>query len=417
MNQGDTELILGNLAKAGHVRVTDLKDAEIVIVNTCAVKGPTQRRVLRRLQELRQLGGKRIIVAGCLPLIDLPSIDRLGPFEGMITCHSIDSIDVVVERIARGEEGVKVLEREPREKPCMPKLRLSKVSAIVAISEGCVSNCSYCSVKFARGELHSFDPQAILSEIREALDAGYREILLTSQDTAAYGIDSNASLPELLNAITKLNKKFKVRVGMMNPATTRRILPELLDVYASDKVYKFLHLPVQSGDDRILAAMRRGYTVEEFVKIVDAFRERFEDLYLATDIIVGFPGEDERAFKNSCELIKRIKPDKTNLTRFSPMPGTDAAKMHQVDGRVVKERSKLLSVVCRTVGHERNRKYVGRILEGLVVGKGKKGGWVMRLPNYKPAIIQEALLGKFLKIKITNARPTYLIASPLEGHK
>lgn len=413
MNRGDSELILGCLKAAGHEPAARLEDADLLIVNTCAVKGPTQRRVLRRLQELRQLDGKHIIVAGCLPLIDLPSIERLGTFAGMISCHSINSIADVVGRVASGEVDVRALGRGPCEKPCLPKLRSSRVSAIVAISEGCISNCSYCSVRIARGRLHSFSMELILSEVEGAIKAGYREILLTSQDTAAYGIDQDKSLPELLNSIALIKGKFKVRVGMMNPATAKRILPELLEAYESDKIYKFLHLPVQSGDDGVLAAMRRGYTVKEFMQIVNAFKERFEDLYLATDVIVGFPGEDEREFMHTCELIERIRPDKVNLTRFSPMPGTDAAKMKGVEGREVKRRSRLLSARCRAIGHERNLRYLGRVLEGLVVERGEKGGFVARLPNYKPAIIHEGKIGDFLTIKITDAKPTYLLGEVL----
>lgn len=413
MNRGDSELMLGCLKAAGHKLTAKLEDVDILIVNTCAVKGPTQRRVLRRLKELHQLDGKQIVVAGCLPLIDLPSIERLGTFAGMISCHSVDSITTTVEKIVRGEMNVRALGREPCEKPRLPKLRSSNVSAIVAISEGCTSNCSYCSVRLARGRLHSFSMESILSEVEEAVKAGYREILLTSQDTAAYGADLGVTLPELLDPICKIGGKFRIRVGMMNPAMAKRILPELLKVYENDKIYKFLHLPVQSGDDGVLTAMRRGYTAEEFKQIVKAFKGKFGDLYLATDIIVGFPGEGEREFIHTCELIEQIMPDKVNITRFSPMPGTDAEKMQQVDGREVKRRSTILSARCRELGYEQNKRYIGRIMEGLIVEKGKKGGYVVRLPNYKPEIIRDGKIGDFVKIKITDARPTYLLGEVL----
>jgi len=413
MNRGDSELMLGCLKAAGHEPTTKLEDADLLIINTCAVKGPTQRRVLRRLEELRKLNGKQIVVAGCLPLIDLPSVESLGTFAGILSCHSVSSVPALVERIARGETDVRELGLEPCEKPCLPKLRSSSVSAIVAISEGCTSICSYCSVRLARGRLHSFSTESILSEIENAVKRGYHEVLLTSQDTAAYGTDLDTSLPELLNSIAALEGKFKVRVGMMNPTTARRIMPELLDAYESDKIYKFLHLPVQSGDDGVLAAMRRGYTAREFVEIVETFRERFEDLYLATDIIVGFPGEGEQEFIRTCGLIEEIKADKVNLTRFSPMPGTDAAKLQRVDGREVKRRSKMLSARCREIGYERNKRCIGRVMEGLVIEEGEKGGYVVRLPNYKPAIIRDGKIGDFVVVEITDARPTYLLGKVL----
>ncbi len=408
-NRGDAELMLGQLATAGHEVVTDPAKADAIILNTCAVKGTTYRKMLRRLRELRNSDGKRVIVAGCLPLIDLASIEQIGDFAGIVSCRSVGEIAEVFERMARDGQNIRILERPPCEKPTMRKLRSSKVGAIVAICEGCTSNCSYCSVKFARGKLRSFDAQSILSEVGAAINAGYREILLTAQDTAAYGLDARSSLPDLLNSITSLEGKFRIRVGMMNPRNVGPILPELLDAYASEKIYKFLHLPVQSGDDGVLEAMLRGYTADDFMKIVDAFRERFEDLYLATDVIVGFPGEGEREFVHTCELIERANPDKVNLTRFSPMPGTDAARMPQLNGREVARRSRLLSALCRAIGHERNKRYVGRVVEGLVTEPGKKGGYVARLPNYKPAILNNAELGEFVDVKIIEARPTYLL--------
>jgi MiaB/RimO family radical SAM methylthiotransferase len=249
-----------------------------------------------------------------------------------------------------------------------------------------------------------------LREVKGVLRSGYCEILLTTQDTAAYGLDLNMNLPELLNSITALEGEFKIRVGMMNPANTKRILPELLKAYESEKIYKFLHLPVQSGDDRVLATMRRGYTVKDFLRIVRAFRQKFPNLYLATDVIVGFPGESEEEFMRTCELIEKVKPDKTNVSRFSPLPGTDAARMPQLDGREIARRSRVMSELCRRITYEQNRLYVRQTVRGLVTERGWKGGYIVRLPNYKLAILQNAGLGDFINVKITAAKPTYLLA-------
>ncbi len=408
-NRGDTELMLGQLATAGHEVVSNLAEADTVIINTCAVKGTTYRKMLRRLKELRNSDGKHVVVAGCLPLIDPASVERVGTFAGVISCKSVGAVAEVFERVVRGEQNVRRLEPAPCEKPAMPKLRSGKVSAAVAICEGCTSNCSYCSVRLARGSLHSFSFQSILDEVKAAIDAGYREILLTAQDTAAYGLDAGTNLPELLNSISSLGGKFKVRVGMMNPKNVKLLMPELLGACESEKVYKFLHLPVQSGDDGVLGTMRRGYTADEFLNIVKAFRKRFADLYLATDVIVGFPGEGEREFAHTCEVIEKVKPDKVNLTRFSPMPGTDAARMPRVDGREVARRSRLLSARCRAIGHEQNKRYVGLVTWGLVTEPGEKGGCVVRLQNCKPVIVDNVELGEFVNLRIIEARPTYLL--------
>ncbi|KXB00131.1 hypothetical protein AKJ40_01870, partial [candidate division MSBL1 archaeon SCGC-AAA259M10] len=187
-----------------------------------------------------------------------------------------------------------------------------------------------------------------------------------------------------------------------------KILPDLLKAFESEKIYKFLHLPVQSGNDSILREMRRGYTVEDFKKIVESFEERYPDLYLATDVIVGFPEEDEKAFKDSCDLIEEVKPDKVNLTRFTPMPGTDAKEMEQIRSEEKKRRSRKMTDIVQEISYDKNLNYLGTVTEGLVVKEGRKGGYVARLPNYKPLIVEDANPGDFVRVKVTGAEPTYL---------
>ncbi len=408
-NRGDSELMLGILSKRGHSPVRGLKEADVVIVNTCAVKGTTYRKMLKRLQELNRVG-KPVIVTGCLPMIDFNSTRKAGSFAAVLSCRSLTQIGDIVERVRDGETGIELLDGEKVEKPCFPKLRSSAVSAIVQIGEGCLSACTFCSVKLARGGLRSFKPENIVSEVKAAIRAGHREILLTSQDTAAYGRDISSSLPELIHSLTTLEGSFKIRIGMMNPAHVRPILPRLLKAYDNEKVYKFLHLPLQSGDDRILEMMGRGHTVRDFLEIVRSFRRKFRDLYLATDLIVGFPTETEEEFERTIEVIKRVKPDKTNISRFSPMPGTPAAGMPQLEGREIARRSRILSEICRRITYERNIEYVGWRGEALVTERGWKGRYVTRLPNYKLAILEEARLGELVEVRIVDAKPTYLMA-------
>jgi MiaB-like tRNA modifying enzyme len=290
----------------------------------------------------------------------------------------------------------------------MPKARGNSVSAIVAMAEGCLSSCSYCSVKLARGDLRSYPLELVAEEAKQAIRAGYKEIKLTAQDTAAYGVDIGADLPALIREISSIPGNFKIRVGMVNPTFAKQILPGLLDAYNDEKVYKFLHIPVQSGDDGVLSSMRRGYTVDEFLELVQAFRGTFEDLQLSTDIIVGFPGEDEKAFAHTCELVRKIKPDNVNVSRFTPMPKTDAARMPQVNGREVAKRSRALAELWHEIGHEINKSYVGRVESGLVVEKGERRGFVVRLSNYKPVLVQEGRPGEFVDVRIVEATPTYL---------
>ncbi|MEM0359316.1 MAG: tRNA (N(6)-L-threonylcarbamoyladenosine(37)-C(2))-methylthiotransferase [Candidatus Hadarchaeales archaeon] len=407
-NRGDGEILAGLLKEAGHEVVEGWEGAEVLLLNTCVVKGETKKRMLRRMEEFAKTG-KPVVVAGCLPLVDLPSVMERHP-ASVISCRSLLCVVEAVERAARGERGVLLLDGKPPEKPDLPKLRSSPVSAIVQIGEGCLSSCTFCSVRLARGRLRSFPPEKLVEEVREAVGKGYREILLTSQDNAAYGRERGWDLPSLLGEIVRVEGKFKVRVGMMNPENVKTILPKLVEVYRNEKVYRFLHLPLQSGDNRVLRMMGRRYTVEEFLEEVKAFREEFPDLCLVTDVIVGFPTETEEEFRRTIKVLEELKPDRVNLSRFSPMPGTPASRLPPLPGREVARRSRILSSLCLSLSLEANRKYVGWEGEALITEEGWKGGWVARLPNYKLAVLSEGKPGEFVRIRIREAKPTYLLA-------
>lgn len=408
MNRSDSEAILGIVSKSGHEVASCLGNADLVIVNTCSVKRTTHRKMLRRLKELKNLNGKRIVVAGCLPLIDLKALDRLGTFDGIISCKSISKLDEVLNQILKGESDVRVLTDDREKTSGGPKLRSSSVGAVIPISEGCNSSCSYCSVKFARGDLESFPLDKLIAETKAALEAGFREMLLTSQDTAAYGLDCGASLPELLNEITSITGNFRVRVGMMNPKNVLPILPELVDSFENEKVYKFLHLPVQSGDDGILQAMKRGYGVKEFLKIVETFRKKIPELFISTDLIVGFPGEGEDEFANTFKLMRDVEPENTNVSRFSPMPRTAASKMPQVNGREVAARSRRISKLCREISLKKSNNYVGKCVEGFVTERGKNGRLLLRSGSYRKVVVKDGMLGEFRRAKITRVSLTHM---------
>lgn len=405
-NRVDAEIIRGLLTDHGHELVDSLAEADIAVVNTCAVKGTTYRRMLRRLAELRRI--KPLIVAGCLPLINLRAVEEMGEFAAIIGCKSLNRFPEAIELIARGVLGSKFLENGSGEKPLLSKNRFSPVVAAIPIAEGCLSNCTYCSVRFARGKLRSFSKESILKEARFLIRAGYREIQITAQDTAAYGVDLGVRLPELIREVAELQGDFRVRIGMMNPRHVMEILDDLIDAFQHEHVYKFLHLPVQSGSDRVLDSMNRRYSAEDFLSIVKAFRKRISNLYLATDIIVGFPGETDEDFELTKMLLEEVRPDKTNISRFHPMPGTKAAKLQQLNGRIVAARSRELARLCRRIGFEINRSYLEKTASGFVVEEGERGGYILRGENYKQIIVEGTELGRFHRVRVVEAFPTYL---------
>ena len=406
-NRADAEMMEALLVSAGYELAENPETADYVVVNTCAVKDPTEKHMRARIKELLD-SGKRVIVTGCLPHVNPDAID--SRVSGVLGVKSIDRIVEAINVAERGEKLVSVegwRERNP-DKLELPRLWKPGVAFVVPIGEGCLNGCTYCATRFARGVLKSYKPELVVKWVKEALSRGYKEIQLSSEDTGCYGFDIGTNLAELIDEITAIEGEFRVRIGMMNPNHVLKFLDELVDVYQDEKVYKFLHLPVQSGDDEVLKRMGRTYTVEEFEEIVRAFRKEIPELNLNTDVIVGFPGESEEAFRNTVDLIERVRPDKINVSRYSPRPGTVAARWKQLPGWKVKERSRELHRLRLRIAYEINRNYVGRTVEALVHGPGKKGGIEGRTFNYKDVILDGGEAGDLGAVRITWAGSTYL---------
>ena len=379
----------GMIAKSLGNIVDDPAMADIILIGTCVVIEHTENRMVRRIKELKRYG-KKIIVYGCLP----SARAEIMPDE--------------VEMIRTWE-----FERTPEilgfGKNPMDEIYHFDSVATIPIANGCLGSCSYCITRIARGRIKSRSFQWIVKTAKKAVEMGMKEIRLSAQDTAAYGRDIGKTLPQLINEIASIEGKFRTRVGMMEPRETMQILDDLVESYSNEKVYKFLHLPVQSGDNEILKRMNRGYEVEDFIEIIKTFRRSFPKMTISTDIIVGFPGENENTFENTHQLIKDIKPDILNITRFSPRPKTPAYSWKRPSTNKVKEWSKRLGEVHMNLMKEKNRKFVGKKLKILVPQHGKRGKYLGRTDNYRPVIIEEGKIGKFYIAEIIDSRPIYLI--------
>lgn len=411
-NKYDLEIMLAYLRDAGYKTTQIPESADVLLVNTCGVKRPTEDRVLWRLRILSRLD-KPLIVAGCLPKIDLPAIERVAPgYSAVMDPHSVDRILHAVREAERGGKNRVFFSEVPRVKPELPKVRVNELVEIVQIAEGCTGSCAFCCTRFARGKLFSYPKEVIVERVRRAVEEGAREVWITAQDTGAYGKDIGTDLVELLEDICGIRGRFFVRVGMMNPFHVPGMLHRLVKVYKDEKFFRFLHLPVQSGDDGVLKLMNRFYSVEDFKKIVCSFRKEIPEITLATDVICGFPEESEAAFGRSLRLVKEIKPDVLNVSKFFPRPRTPAEDMKQVPCWRVKERSRRMAALFRGVCLERNRAWVGWEGEVIVDERGKGGSWVGRNFAYKPVVVksEENLFGKFLWVQVKEAFPTYLLA-------
>lgn len=280
---------------------------------------------------------------------------------------------------------------------------------IVNIAEGCNGSCSYCIVRKARGRLRSRRPEEIIDQIRSLVAGGVAEVQLAAQDTAAYGQDLGVNLAGLLNRAVLIPGNFRLRIGMMNPNNILRRQEDLIRALKSPKIYKFLHIPVQSGSDDILQRMGRDYRAGDFIAIVDAFRRQYEDITIITDIIAGFPGETENEFLETLHLIENIQPDKVNVTRFSRRPGTQAGELYDMPERIKKDRSRRMTSLWLKIAADRNRRYVGKLLPSTVIEKGKEGSMKARTTNYLGVVVEEEVpLGSKVMVLINGFNSHYV---------
>jgi threonylcarbamoyladenosine tRNA methylthiotransferase CDKAL1 len=411
-NLADTEVLAGCLSKAGYKIADSASAADVIIYNTCAVKGPTENRVIAALK--RAPHGKKVIVAGCLPIINFERLCREVRFDGVVGPAAGEEITDVVKRVMKGEKVV-ALEAALTAKPTLnlPQLRLNPVTSVLPVSYGCLGSCAYCCVVFARGQLRSHTVKEVTERVQKDVAAGAKEFWVTSQDTACYGRDIATNLAALLKALGDVEGDFRVRVGMMTPSLVMDILDELIEAFKNSRIFKFVHLPVQSGDEQVLRRMHRFYTVQDFQEIVDAFHAAFPEITVATDVICGFPSETREAFENTLKLIGEVKPDIVNVSKFFARPRTAAAEMHDafVEPREIKRRSTEAAKLVKRVSLERNQRWVGWSGEVLVDEKGKvPGSWIGRNFAYKPVTVKSSadLLGETLRVKVVKAFSTHL---------
>jgi threonylcarbamoyladenosine tRNA methylthiotransferase CDKAL1 len=408
-NLADGEVIAGCLSEAGFEVVDCPRDAEILVYNTCAVKSPTENRVMNVLRKAPR--DRRLVVTGCLPMINFERLKGEVEFDGVTGPAPGDRVVEVLRRVAAGEKVV-FLGGFSKPSLCLPRIPVNPVVSVVPINYGCLGNCSYCCVRFARGRLRSYSVDEVVERVRQDLVSGAKEVWLTSQDTVCYGRDIGAGLADLLSRVCEVEGDFFVRVGMMNPDHVVGMLDELVEAYRDEKVFKFLHLPVQSGDDAVLELMNRRYTVDDFRAVVQAFREEIPRLTLSTDVICGFPGEDREAFENTKRLVAEVKPDIVNVSKFFSRPRTAAEKMASLSPEEVKRRSKEIAELSRRISLEKNRAWMGWEGTALFDERGKGESWMGRNFAYKPVVVKggESLVGRFVQVRVVNAFSSYLEA-------
>ena len=400
-NLRESEIMMGLLNNSGFDVINGEDESDANVVNICTVKGDTTAlREIRRLK--KQNPEKKLIVAGCITESIVPKIKNIDESISFVNTHNFGSIATVVENSLNGNV-LELLDKRYEQKVNLPSLRKNPVIGIVPILNGCNYFCTFCSTKLVKGKLFSYPMDAIRHDVKEHLKSGCKEIWITSNDTGAYMVEQGGKqkIVELLEQILTIPIDFKLRLGMMNPGNSITILDGLIRIYKHPKMFKFLHIPIQSGNNEILKSMNRKYTVEDFADVVDAFRKEIPEITISTDIIVGFPSETEEQFQDSLRIIKKIKPDVLNLSRYATREGTIAAKMKQLATNALKQRSRIMTKLYREIALENNKKWLNWNGKVLIDEKGTNDSWIGRNYCYKPVVVKgDFKLGDETDVKI-----------------
>ena len=409
-NKADSLIISNFLKKANYIE-TSLENAEFIIINTCGVKEQTENKIKARLKNLNKLFGnihkKHIIIAGCLPYIAPGYVDiikKIVPsFSAIVDLNRINDISEIFQEIKKGNKNLIFnAENYIDKSKFLINYPSYKITGIIPISEGCEGSCTYCCVKNARGKLNCYNPQNILNNVKSQLNQGIKQIYFTSQDCSIYSYNGT-KLIDLIQKIISLDFKFLLRIGMINPSFLINNLDQLISIFKFKKVYQFLHIPIQSGSNKILEKMRRPYLISDIISQIEILKSKFPNLTISTDIICGFPGETEYDFHRTINFIKWLKPEILNISKFTGRPGTQAKKMKQLNSGLIKERSIRLSRVFRNSLLTINEKWGGWKGEVLVLHEGEKKNQAFgRNFAYKNIFIDDYNdeYGKFVKVKI-----------------
>ena len=392
-NQGETIEMRDRANELGHRIASNPEIAETIVLGTCTVLESTQNKMEKRISELMDQG-KNVIVSGCMATADAKVLGEKFPEAPLVSPGDLEGLG---DLIGRGG--------------CKPEKFDSPLAAILPISSGCLGRCTYCATVRARGRVTSRSVNDIFFKAQYAIDSGSKEILLTSQDNGAFGADSNSSLEFLLRELSHLEGDFRLRVGMLNPMLVSGRSEAMAEAWADSRIYKFMHLPIQSGSQKILDSMVRDHTLDEFWEVVNVFRKHYPEMMIITDIITGFPGETDQVHQDTVDLLNALSPDLVNVTRFSPRKGTPASKYKRVNGRIVKKRSRELTSLRKKLGAKSFKRFVGKQTSILTVENQKKGSTLCRDDNYRPVILKKELpLGEFYDVRITDSEYGFMTA-------
>ncbi|MBI4270010.1 MAG: tRNA (N6-isopentenyl adenosine(37)-C2)-methylthiotransferase MiaB [Candidatus Rokubacteria bacterium] len=416
MNEYDSERVAGLLRERQWQVTDDERDADFILVNTCAIREKAEEKVFSKLGQLRGLKSDNpelvIGVMGCMAQLHQREIQARAPHVDLVFgSPAIARAGDLVDRVRRERRPLLETAEAPLVKITARPVGTGRLKAFVTVMEGCEKHCTFCVVPRTRGRERSHPPEAVVAEVRSLAAAGCREVTLLGQTVNAYGRDlvPPTDLADLFARVNDVDGITRIRFTTSNPYNlTPRLIRALHDV---PKVCEWFHLPLQSGSNRILARMNRGYTRERYLELVAAIRDTVPEMAFSTDLIVGFPGETEEDFEQTLEMVERVGYDNAFVFRFSRRPGTPAATLPGQVAEDVKalRNTRLLEVTVR-VAAARARALEGRIVEVLVDGTSRKDPHVLsgrtrcnRVVNFDGG--RRSAIGRLARVRITEALP------------
>ena len=401
-NLGEGENIRQILLSSKGREVKDIYSADVIIINSCAVKTPTEDKVVQYIYECSMTDAD-IIVTGCLSKINPDRVKQACP-DAILTPPNIGRsiLKYVPMQLTNGEAYQ--MARLP-EKPVFYENQ--PLTAIVPIAQGCLGSCTYCAVKYARGWLQSYLLKDVFEYTKKAIEMGAKELYITAQDTATYGKDNGDNLIDLTKNILEIEGDFRIRLGMMSPNHASEIIDELLNLMEKDdRIYRFLHIPVQSGSDKILELMKRNYNMELFNHLIKKIRVRFPLMTLSTDVIVGFPGETNFDFDQTVKCIEKNQFDIVNVSKYGDRPFAASSNFpNKIPSDIKKKRSKYMTETVHAVQLSRNREWIGWKGDAIILKDTLKGNKFARNNYYRPIILLQGDLGETINVTIiSNSR-------------
>lgn len=399
----------------GYEVIEHTKRADIYIINTCTVTNMSDRKSRQMLRRMKEQNQNAIVVAvGCYAQVAKEELKKIPEIDLVLgNNEKLKITDYVEDYIEKNENQIEIEDvMHSKEFYDFGDVTFTeKTRAVIKIQDGCDRFCSYCIIPYARGRVRSRKPESIVSEIEKIAKEGIKEVVITGIHIASYGKDfkNDYKLIDLLEELNKINGIERIRLGSIEPLLiTEEFVNRLKKL---EKVCHHFHLSLQSGCNETLKRMNRRYTIEEFKEIVERLRNTYKDVMLTTDIIVGFPGENEEEFEETYKFLKDIKFYKMHIFKYSPRKGTKAAEMkNQVNGNIKEERSKKLIELSDENEKEYNEKYIGKEVE-ILFEEEKEGLYKGHTQNYILAYYKtdKKLENKIVRVKCIGTETEHII--------